>query len=45
MKEIFSIVDKIFKAVHIGHIGNILKFSFFFFCFLVKIFMVEVGSI
>jgi hypothetical protein len=42
MKDIFSIVEIIFKAVHIG---DILKFLFFYLYFLVKIFMVEVGAI
>ena len=42
MKEIFSIVDNIFKAVHIGNIFEVFILLFFF---LVKIFMVEVGSI
>ena len=42
MKDIFSIVEIIFKAVHIG---DIFKVFIFLSLFLVKIFMVEVGAI
>jgi len=31
MKEIFSIVDIIFKAVHVGHIFEVFIFLFLFF--------------